>query len=197
MFSFVTLLLLSNLALECLSDVYELNRAEAEHSGLPFTMAVIVNEFMKSDFSHSSVLNTNDYPSHHDIVASFCKYRNVGCSWKDYYNVLDHIRLPYAKLFDPGQERIGTPLHALQDAARSGYRHQHTCEVIEKPSASAFHKYVLGSKPVIIRGLLPKLKPLDWSFRNLFELIGDVEVANSNILLPITLLSDADMISFA
>jgi hypothetical protein len=181
--SLITILLILVFVVECLSDVYEMSRAEAEHSGLPFMNAAITTEFMISDQAKNSRLNNNDYISHHETVSEFCKSRKTGCSWKDYYNILDHIRLPYVKLFDPGQERVGTPLRTLQNSAKSGYRHQQTCEVIDEPSASTFYRYVLGSKPVIIRGLVPKLRPSDWSFEKLLQLIGDVEVYDMQIYI--------------
>ena len=161
---------------KCDCDVYELSQAEAEHTGLPYSPSAITKDFDKSKFSQYADLIQNDITIHHNIVTAFCKSRLLGCSWIDYYKVLDHIRVPFVKLFDPGQDRLGTLLKTLQDKAKSGNRYQSACDVIERPTATTFYKYVDGSKPVIIRGLVPSLNPDTWSFASLTQLVGDVKV---------------------
>lgn len=158
------------------SDVYVLNKQEAAHAGLSYTNPQITTEFSKSKYNGHAALTRNDYVAHHIIVRDFCLSRKSSCSWKEYYDLLDHVREPYAKLFDPGQEPVGTPITKIQKFAKSGYLYQESCEVIDKPSPSTFYKYIAGSKPVVIRGLSPRLQPSDWSLKSLLDLVGDIQV---------------------
>jgi len=163
------------------ADIYEMTRQEAAHTGIKYSIPAIVNEFMASSWAQSSDISRNDMAAHHNIVTYFCKQRKTKtCTWREYYNVFDHIRQPYENMFDPGAHPIGEGVEDIQKKSRSGHLYQDTCHIIENPTAKEFFEYVVGNKPVIIRGVIPsRFQSKDWLLENLKDVIGDSEVVVS------------------
>jgi hypothetical protein len=171
-----------------LCDVNTLTREEAAHTGLPFIEPEICKEFeiFLLHSSSSALKDLNDFTRHHKAIQIFCQQRVSGsCKWSEYYQILDSLRVPFANSYDPGI-KSGQPIRQIQERYRSGSNYQKKCQRITKPTAEEFLPYVLGSKPVIIRGALPRsFKSSSWSLSNLAQLIGATEV-----LFLKTLLSD-------
>jgi hypothetical protein len=161
-------------------DVNTLTREEAAHTGLPFIEPKIIEEFeaFLRQSSSSYLKELNDFTRHHKAIQIFCQSRASGsCRWSEYYQILDSLRAPFVNSFDPGI-KIGQPIHQIQERHRSGSSYQKKCQRINYPTAEEFLPYVLGSKPVIIKGALPReFKSALWSFSNLVQLIGTTEVS--------------------
>lgn len=101
---------------------------------------------------------------------------NNSCSWLDYYSILEDIREPFSNLYDPGIEK-GQDLSKIQKKYKSGGNYQTKCNIIKNPTSDTFLKYVIGSKPVIIKGCLPKeFNPSTWTLKNLQKLLGNTQV---------------------
>lgn len=149
-----------------------MTREEAAHVGQPFITPPIVEKFLSSSVAHHPDLRINNFELHHKIVSSFCRK----CTWEEYYQLLDHIRLPYKNLFDPGAE-VGSDFRSLRNQRLSG-NNQHQCPVISTPSAAQFLTYVQASQPVIIR---PKRRPNTsiWSNAYLSQALRHAEVVVS------------------
>jgi hypothetical protein len=159
-----------------LGDVYHSTKEESKHIGRPYIKPAIIDEFESTVSDLSKFTQVNDFVLHHQKILSFCEKRTEGCTWIDYYGILDELREPFSEMFDPVISQA-KHIYTIQEEAKSGHLHQSTCEIIVGPSPNEFNSYVRGSKPVIIRGLLPSPRStVAWSLDALQAIIGDTEV---------------------
>lgn len=185
----LSLLVLLSAPLPLFGNVHSLTREEASHTGFLYHSPPIIHEFNAFLLEHSSspsspplssLKQLNDFSQHHTILKLFCSQRlpSESCQWFEYYQLLDELRLPFLQLFDPGMG-IGFKISDLQERYQSGSAlYQTKCEIIRNPSPDEFLEYVMGSKPVIIRGSLPSsFKSASWSLSNLVEVLGETEVS--------------------
>ena len=157
----------------CQSISAAMTREEAAHVGMPYTTPAIVEKFLSSSFSRHADLEINDFALHHQLVTSFCPT----CTWQEYYDLLDHIRLPYKNMFDPGAER-GANIRTIQEKYQSGY-FQNTCDIISPPTAEQFLHYVQSSQPVIIRSKRSWYNTSHWSNAYLSQTLRHAQVVVS------------------
>lgn len=160
-FALLVLLLNNKATFLINSELVYTSEDEANHVGVPYPTPPIVQAFLKdSEFKNLPELQLNDYLLHHQIIYNFCKKRQKRkkgppeerqCTWKDYYYLLNFIRKPYQKFYDPGRDRIGRQISSLQ--AEVPFEFEDKCDEIEVPSAKEFFKYVSSSHPFIIRGI--------------------------------------------
>jgi len=165
---------------------------ECNHSGMPHKPASIVLEFQSSTFSKSEDVAKNDLLLHHKISKEFCEHRKKKlkkspCTWQQYYQVLDHLRGPFKNLYDPG---MGKPIHlsTIQAEGKSGSEYQSSCDVMHNPTAKKLYKYVVGNKPVIIKGVAKKWPAVKkWNDRYLYDTLS-----GKNVVVSVTPTGDFD-----
>ena len=162
--------------------LYDLTREEAAHIGYSYTSPSIINQFQlyqskqTSSSSSFSPLLINDFTLHHSYIQKYCLQSKGSCSWNDYHTLLEEIRQPFLNYFDPGIEE-GQQIQKIQKKYQSGSKYQTKCQVIRNPTADQFLQYVIGSKPVIIRGTFSKsFNRSLWTLQNLQNLLGKTEV---------------------
>eukprot|EP01041_Mallomonas_annulata_P000659 gene659-1271_t len=155
---------------------------ECKHTGIPYKNPDIVQEFISSKFAKSAEVNVNDLLEHHKLVQKFCAFRAKSlprCSWTQYYLVLDHLRTPYKLLYDPGM-RTSDLLSNIQSRSSSGSKYQSECPVIHNPTAKKLYEYVVGNKPVIIKGVADKWPATTkWTDKYLLDTLKGRQVAVS------------------
>lgn len=177
-----------------------LTAEEAAHTGLPAPERRIVEEFRRWTLSaapHGVVekgLKINEFSVHHAIVQMFCSQRDVRkkqlkkqkkqkkqkslqCTWREYYELMDHIRKPYAKVYDPGLDPVGIPLSDFKFKRGSS-----KCPSlsVEKLTSSKFMSRVRQSKPFVVRGYASEWPQLrSWTLANLSATIGSAQVVAS------------------
>ena len=172
-----------------------LSREEAKHVGVEFQPRKVVAEFRRAKVSKSPDMLENDFMKHHAIATLFCRKRRdrtgKRCSWDDYYAILDEIRLPYERFFDPGakdqiqiKEIFG---YTLPKSIRISSESE-KCDEIFSPSASDFLKLVKASHPTIIRGVADGWPALSsWSLSRLKQ-----KWWNHNVVVSISPSGDFD-----
>jgi hypothetical protein len=159
-----------------------LTRDECKHTNSKYEEPAVVRAFKKSKYYASGDVKNNDLVAHHKLVELFCKERlskrgQRRCSWQDYYLVLDELRLPFLQLYDPGMVRTAEHLEDIQKEAKSGSKYQKSCEVIESPTAEKLYDYVVGNKPVIIKGEGDKWPAVKkWTDKYLKQVAGNKQV---------------------
>jgi hypothetical protein len=146
-------------------------------TGLEYSEPAIVTEFRASStFLNSAAPKVNDFMPHHRLLEDFCLLRSGGCTWWQYYRLLDDVlRKPYEHLFDPGQRTLGEPLEHILDAEESL---EGCVELHEEPSAGEFWEYVKQSRPVIIRGGNTNNRST-WSLHSLEGVFGEKPIVVS------------------
>jgi hypothetical protein len=157
-----------------------LSREEAKHILIDFPEPLIVSEFLRSKYASFQEATENDFLGHHRLARAFClkrfkSSRKKACTWLQYYLVIDHLREPFANLYDPGAFGV----HRFEDIAAKRYS---SCDVIDTPSAAQFYQYVNTSRPVIIRGSAGDLSRLAsplWTLRAMSRKLGTTPVAVS------------------
>jgi hypothetical protein len=159
---------------------------EAKHGGQTiYEQPPIVHEFQKSVYAKSKESRMNLFSIHLKLIQSFCQVRRPkGCTWKDFYHLLDYLRESYKTQDDTGKEDIGSiSVEQVHNWLNKTAPAPRMCKVISEPTASEFFKYVLSNQPFIIRGLAKKWPALTkWTIDYLTNLVKHDQVICSCVM---------------
>ena len=160
-----------------------LTKEEAELIGIKFQEPKIVKDFIKY-LGHKKI-NTelkNDFIYHHEIIMNYFSSKSNKkkrrFSFSKYYDLLDYVRKPFVKLFDPGME-VGRNVYEIfkrNDSFNSETKTR-KCKVIKgAPSKSTFMSHIKSSTPVIFKGAVKAWPALNWTIDDLVHTFGDTNV---------------------
>lgn len=171
-------------------DLSILTKEECELTGLTYEPSALLSRFHSFLASNKKKLKeargTNDLLLHHEVVLAFCstindkehsvtkkrsklKRRAAVCKWKDYYDLLDYLREPFVKLYDPGMES-GLPFTKISGQTK----HITSCKTVSgAPTAAELLKYVKMSTPVLFKGAVTDWPSMKWSLDEMKKLAGN------------------------
>lgn len=130
--------------------------------GEPEDTPIAVSAFLSSAWNESAHLGINDFANHHNVVQQFCAARVGGCTWRDYYGVLDEVRKPFRDLKDPSAMPV-----ALDDVLP---KHVKKCDRLHKPTREEFLAQVAKRRPAIITGVADDWKAVKtWTWAYLLN----------------------------
>ena len=152
----------------CAVSIAHVTRKETAHVGAKWVEPDIVLEFKRQElFNSHADIRTNDIVKHHALVESFCvnymyEFYKHKCTWREYYLLLDHVRLEYANMYDPGMEVGFDITKTMHKRDKSNAPLITSCEEFREldphtdghssvMTAHMFHSYVKQNRPFIIR----------------------------------------------
>jgi hypothetical protein len=164
------------------------SKKEALHAGYSaFPTPAIVQEFQQSlgdeMFKKKNIMKKSElygvnYTLQHETIQRFCQSISSRCTWKDYYDILHHLREAHETLDDLGAyDRNKVSIEDIQQRATLPPWKSRECEIISQPSPSLFYEYIQASRPFVVRGLARNWLALrKWSFSYLENLLNQLEV---------------------
>lgn len=165
------------------------SKKEALHAGyqeyVPSSRIKIQEFLLKSQqrrYSHQDLYETN-FTHQHLLIQEFCS--RTSCSWKEYYDLLHHLRESHETSDDLGLSDLEhISIQGIQDSSiyLSSWNPQE-CEMITEPSSQLFYEYVQTSRPFVIKGIAKDWLALKkWNLVYLEKLLRDLEVTPSSSL---------------
>jgi hypothetical protein len=168
------------------------SKKEALHAGYKeYPPPPIVQEFLdvqqkllqrgKKKIPGIDLYDTN-YTKQHLKIQNFCLKRSSShhpCSWKDYYDLLHHLREAHETSDDLGLHDIEQILvRGIQDSSTYLPKwNPEECEVISEPSSQVFFEYVKSSRPFVVKGIAKDwLAVKKWNLHYLESILRDLEV---------------------